>query len=1209
MSQAQTARVVKSRWQTGARVRRNRSAGRRLAVESLERRMLLTIFWDNDGSSNNWNDPLNWSGDQLPGPGDHVVIDVPQTVMLDIDIGAAGALGSFTLDDPGAKIFTDGHLLTVNGPSINKGTVDWEDGTWAGTGTLSNLGTLRLERATIDTHVVNSGTLEAHSSSNSITGTLTNQTGGQVQLQGALAVTGGPLHNQSGGEITVLSVDPPVCYLTAELDNQGTVNVQEQVIIDALGAQHLNTGLIHNAGASGSSLNVQFKNFDTFQNDGTISMTAGNLLLDTFTTFTNNGSVTAASGQQLIVKHGTVVNQSGATLATLDTDGRLHVEYSTLRIDGTYSAGDGLLELFDTTVEPIPGGTGTLSIAGTAKLTDAVISMDVVNSGTVEYYRDGNTISGQLTNQPGALLQVLGVRSNNVHDQKAKLAVSSDVNNAGTLDLSGLNAPNYYAAPWATLEVTGGTLINQSTGVIRTLVGGFGGGTRCLIAELDNQGTLNVQESTQITGVGANHLNSGTIDVDGDTLILGYFNSLTNAGNVDIDGTGRINVVGGAYLQTAGLTDVAGVLQVTGTGALVDLQGGTLRGTGLVTGDVLNSAEVVPGNSAGTLQINGDYTQTAAGLLGLEIGGEIAGVDNDLLDISGSAAFDGTLNVEILAGFTPTVGDTFEVINYASHTGQFAAVSGAGGCCGGFVPVYNPTFVELEYTSAGNHITALIVSPDPAPEEGSEVTLDGTFTSPDTSNPTQVTISWGDGTDDTVLDLAAGVLTFSAPHVYDDGPNPYTINVTITGHPCGDQSDSTDVTVINVAPTVAADEAVVTVDEAQTAENSGTFSDPGVDAVTLAASVGTVLDNGDGTWSWSLPTTDGPDDGQMVTITATDEDGDSNSTTFELVVNNVAPTVDALDGPTAGVRNQTLSYTAAFSDPGVADTHDTAWEVVDSGGGMVTSGTGTEFSFTPIAADVYTVSVTVTDDDGGSGTAAVDVTVEATALMTDPLDPTQTVLFVGGDLGGENVSLKQGSQPGLVRVMIDGAEMGEFGPGIDRLVVFGGDGDDQLKVHQDLPPMAVELYGGAGNDMLRGGLGTNVLVGGPGDDLISSNDERDLLIGGEGADKILGDEEDDILIGGSYLEETNRAAVRAIMAEWTRTDLLYEDRVNNLINGTGLNGSYVLNDSTVFDDGDRDTLKGKQGFDWFLANLEDDKTDADLDEILTQIELEFVMLP
>ena len=42
------------------------------------------------------------------------------------------------------------------------------------------------------------------------------------------------------------------------------------------------------------------------------------------------------------------------------------------------------------------------------------------------------------------------------------------------------------------------------------------------------------------------------------------------------------------------------------------------------------------------------------------------------------------------------------------------------------------------------------------------------------------------------------------------------------------------------------------------------------------------------------------------------------------------------------------------------------------------------------------------------------------------------------------------------------------------------------------------------------------------------------------------------------------------------------------------------------DDGVRDLMLGKQGMDWFIANDEDDKTDADPSEILTIIELAFV---
>ena len=68
-----------------------------------------------------------------------------------------------------------------------------------------------------------------------------------------------------------------------------------------------------------------------------------------------------------------------------------------------------------------------------------------------------------------------------------------------------------------------------------------------------------------------------------------------------------------------------------------------------------------------------------------------------------------------------------------------------------------------------------------------------------------------------------------------------------------------------------------------------------------------VSDNGDGTWSWSLPTADGPDESQTVTITATDSDGATTETTFSLVVNNVPPApqiTGLLGGPWPSISRQ-----------------------------------------------------------------------------------------------------------------------------------------------------------------------------------------------------------------------------------------------------------------------------------------------------------------
>jgi hypothetical protein len=40
--------------------------------------------------------------------------------------------------------------------------------------------------------------------------------------------------------------------------------------------------------------------------------------------------------------------------------------------------------------------------------------------------------------------------------------------------------------------------------------------------------------------------------------------------------------------------------------------------------------------------------------------------------------------------------------------------------------------------------------------------------------------------------------------------------------------------------------------------------------------------------------------------------------------------------------------------------------------------------------------------------------------------------------------------------------------------------------------------------------------------------------------------------------------------------------VNNIRNGTGANGPFTLDDTTVIDDGLQDTLWGNGGLDWFL---------------------------
>ena len=114
----------------------------------------------------------------------------------------------------------------------------------------------------------------------------------------------------------------------------------------------------------------------------------------------------------------------------------------------------------------------------------------------------------------------------------------------------------------------------------------------------------------------------------------------------------------------------------------------------------------------------------------------------------------------------------------------------------------------------------------------------------------------------------------------------------------------------------------------------------------------------------------------------------------------------------------------------------------------------------------------------------------------------------------------------------------------------------------------------------------NILIGGEGNDTIIGGSGRSVLIGGAGGDVIRGGSADDILIAGTTNFDANHAALMSILREWQRTDKTYAQRIADLKNGGGLNGSNKLIwGTTVHDDGAADTLTGGPGLDWFFANL------------------------
>ena len=166
----------------------------------------------------------------------------------------------------------------------------------------------------------------------------------------------------------------------------------------------------------------------------------------------------------------------------------------------------------------------------------------------------------------------------------------------------------------------------------------------------------------------------------------------------------------------------------------------------------------------------------------------------------------------------------------------------------------------------------------------------------------EVASNWGtavDPGDDTYsLEASIGVLTDNLDGTWawsfdsTNGPSEsQTVIITATDSDVGVTVATFELIVDNVAPGIVLGNSLVTVDEGQLATNSGTYNDPGDDSITLETSIGMIVDNLDGTWSWSFGAINGPADSQMVTITATDSDGGASMATFELVVNNLDPNI------------------------------------------------------------------------------------------------------------------------------------------------------------------------------------------------------------------------------------------------------------------------------------------------------------------------------
>jgi Ca2+-binding RTX toxin-like protein len=125
--------------------------------------------------------------------------------------------------------------------------------------------------------------------------------------------------------------------------------------------------------------------------------------------------------------------------------------------------------------------------------------------------------------------------------------------------------------------------------------------------------------------------------------------------------------------------------------------------------------------------------------------------------------------------------------------------------------------------------------------------------------------------------------------------------------------------------------------------------------------------------------------------------------------------------------------------------------------------------------------------------AAADITRITVNGKSD--DDTISINEANGRLVGFKVELHGGDGDDIIR------------GGKDKLKAFGGDGNDHL--------LSVRGYaeGGLGHDTIEGSRGKDYLFGGDGRDVIDGEQGNDVIWGGPGRDRLEGDEGNDIVFG------------------------------------------------------------------------------------------------
>jgi len=635
------------------------------------------------------------------------------------------------------------------------------------------------------------------------------------------------------------------------------------------------------------------------------------------------------------------------------------VKTVTLRVtdaDGASTHSTAIVHVTNVAPTSNAGGPYTVSEGSTIVLNGT--GSDPVDAITLAWDLDGDGVYGE-TGAAGArgsetgatpVFNAAGLSGPSVSTVRLRV---TDANGASTTSTTTVTVLN--VAP--TANAGGPYTVNEGANVALSGTGTDPVDTIALAWDLDGDGTFGE------TGANASRGN--------ETGATPTFNAATIDGLTTRTVTLRVTDVDGASTLSTATVQVKNVAPTANPGGPYSVAEGSTVGLNGSGGDVIDAVTL-------TWDLDGDGTFGETG------GAAGRGNETGATPVFNAAGLDGpsTASVKLRAtdddGASTTVTVTIQVLNvaptanaggpYSVNEGSFVGLSGTG------ADVIDP--VSLVWDLDGDGIYGETGAAAP---RGSELGATPTFNAMGLSGPTVRTVTLRVSDDDggTATSVATVMIVNLPPSAGAGGP--YTVNEGSSVQLNGNGDDTSDTVVFS-----------------WDLDGDGVFGEIGATAQRGAETGQAPI--------FDATNADGPQTA-TITLRVTDSDGSSTTNSTTVTVLNVPPTANA-GGPYSVNEGSVVGLTGAGAD--VIDPISFAWDL-DGDGTFGETGSSAARGNETGASPVYnaatldgpitsTVTLRVTDDDGGSATSTAIVTVHNVA-------PTASA--------GAGYSVAEGSSVGL----------------------------------------------------------------------------------------------------------------------------------------------------------------------------------------------------